>query len=100
MSDSVDEMTIAAMQTRMESGDISARALVDAFLARIKTLDRAGPALNSVIELNLEADAIAEALDAERQVSGPRGPLHGIPVLLKDNIDTADKMKTTAGSLA
>ncbi|HEY7269111.1 MAG TPA: amidase [Dehalococcoidia bacterium] len=93
-------MSIGAAQTAMASGTASARTLVDAFLRRIAALDGAGPALNSVIELNPEALAIAEALDAERRARGPRGPLHGIPIMLKDNIDTADKMMTTAGSLA
>lgn len=84
----------------MQAGQLTARRLVEAYLARIEALDRSGPRLNSIIELNPDALAIADALDAERCDQGPRGPLHGIPVLLKDNIDTADRMQTTAGSLA
>jgi amidase len=94
------ELTIADLQARMHSGAETARTIAERYLERIRDLDRQGPALNSVIELNPDALAIANALDAERQVQGPRGPLHGIPVLLKDNIDTADRMMTTAGSLA
>src|SRR5205807_2716219 len=70
------------------------------YLARIEAIDRQGPALHSVIETNPDAVAIADGLDAERKAKGPRGPLHGIPILLKDNIATADRMMTTAGSLA
>ncbi len=84
----------------MQSGRESAATLTRKYLARIAALDRGGPKLNSVIELNPDALAIARELDAERRAKGPRGPLHGIPVLLKDNIDTHDRMKTTAGSLA
>jgi amidase len=84
----------------MASGELTARRLALAHLERIAALDRQGPELRSVIETNPEAVAIAEALDAERQAKGPRGPLHGIPVLLKDNVDTADRTTTTAGSLA
>ncbi len=94
------EMTIAELQSTMSSGLYSARTLTQLYLARIEALDKRGPTLNAVIELNPDALAIAAALDAERQEHGPRGPLHGIPILLKDNIDTADKMMTTAGSLA
>jgi len=74
--------------------------LVGAYLARIADLDRSGPLLHAVIELNPDAPAIAAALDAEARTRGPRGPLHGVPILCKDNIDTADRMMTTAGSLA
>jgi amidase len=84
----------------MEAGRLTSRALTAAYLDRIGALDRSGPALRSVIETNPDALAIAEALDRERREKGPRGPLHGIPVLLKDNIDTHDRMTTTAGSLA
>lgn len=94
------ESTVAELQERMASGELTARALAAAYLARIDELDPAGPALRSVIEIAPDALAVAEALDAERRERGPRGPLHGIPVLVKDNIDTADAMKTTAGSLA
>jgi amidase len=84
----------------MESGRYTARRLVELYLQRIDQIDRAGPTLRSVIELNPDALATADALDAERRSRGPRGPLHGIPILIKDNIDTADRMTTTAGSLA
>ncbi len=95
-----EEATIADLQKRMEAGSTTARSIVAAYLGRIERLDRSGPGVNSVIEVNPEALAIAEALDQERKENGARGPLHGIPVLIKDNIDTADRMKTTAGSLA
>ena len=94
------EMTIGELQATMASGLYSARTLTQMYLARIDALDKRGPAVNAVIEINPDALAIAEALDAERKAQGPRGPLHGIPILLKDNIDTGDKMMTTAGSLA
>src|SRR5262245_41084619 len=84
----------------MESGQDTARSIVDKYLARIEAIDRQGPALHSVIETNPEARSIAEALDAERKTGKVRGPMHGIPVLIKDNIATADRMTTTAGSLA
>jgi amidase len=95
-----DESTIEDLQARMKSGEISARSLTEAYLARISEIDKHGPALNSVIEINPDALAIAESLDRERKEKGARGPMHGIPVLIKDNIDTADRMQTTAGSLA
>lgn len=94
------EATIDALQERMKSGALTSRQLTAAYLERIAALDRKGPELRSVLETNPDALAIAEALDAERKAKGPRGPMHGIPVLLKDNIDTADRMTTTAGSLA
>jgi amidase len=84
----------------MRSVRVSARRLTEMYLERIEKIDRGGPALNSVIELNPEAVAIAEALDREREAGRVRGPLHGVPVLIKDNIATADRMETTAGSLA
>ena len=96
----LEEVTIGELQQRMQSGRDTARSLVDKYLARIAAIDAAGPSLHSVIEINPDARAIADALDAERKATGPRGPLHGIPVLIKDNIATADKMQTTAGSLA
>jgi amidase len=96
----LDEVTIADLQAGMASGKFTSASIVGKYISRIGEIDRAGPSLRSVIELNPEADAIAAALDAERRVKGPRGPLHGIPVLIKDNIDTADRMATTAGSLA
>jgi amidase len=94
------EATVQQLQQWMEAGRYTARQLVDLYLDRIDRLDRSGPMLRSVIETNPDAGAIADALDAERKTKGPRGPLHGIPVLIKDNIDTADRMTTTAGSLA
>ena len=96
----LEEATIASLQADMTMGRLSARRLVEQYLERIAALDHAGPALRSIIEVNPDALEIAEALDRERAASGPRGPLHGIPLLLKDNIATADKMGTTAGSLA
>ena len=94
------EHDILTLQELMQSGDLSSEALTTFYLQRIDELDRAGPELNSIIELNPDALAIAKALDEERAARGPRGPMHGIPVVLKANIDTADKMTTTAGSLA
>jgi amidase len=95
-----EEATIADLQRRMTSGETTARRLTEAYLARIAAIDGQGPELRSVIETNPEAIPIAEALDGERRAKGPRGPLHGVPVLLKDNVATADRMGTTAGSLA
>jgi len=94
------EADIAALQAAMDAGELSAVELVDWHLERIELLDDGGPQLNSIIELNPDARGIAAALDAERADQGPRGPLHGIPVVLKANIDTGDAMATTAGSLA
>ncbi|GMR17433.1 MAG: amidase [Gammaproteobacteria bacterium] len=94
------EYDVAALQQLMQSGELTAGELVAYYQRRIEAFDRHGPALRAIIELNPDALAIAQALDRERQVSGPRGPLHGIPVLLKANIDTGDRMATTAGSLA
>ncbi|HKO97595.1 MAG TPA: amidase [Pyrinomonadaceae bacterium] len=96
----LEEMTISELQQGMASGKFTARSLVKKYIDRIEDVDKDGPKINSVIELNPEATAIAESLDRERREKGPRGPLHGIPILIKDNIDTADRMKTTAGSLA
>ena len=93
----VDEATVEALQTSMASGSLTSRTLSETYLARIETVD---PALRSVLETNPDALGIADALDAERRSGRVRGPLHGIPVLVKDNIDTADRMKTTAGSFA
>ena len=94
------EATIDDLQARMAAGTLTARELTAAYLARIEDVDKAGPKLNAIIELNPEALTIADRLDAERKTGRVRGPLHGIPVLIKDNIATADKMETTAGSLA
>jgi amidase len=96
----LEEATIAELQAAMESGDLSAVELVDFYIRRIETLDQRGPTVNSVLELNPQARQIARNRDRERRNTGPRGPLHGIPILLKDNIDTGDRMHTTAGSLA
>ncbi|MDX1516174.1 MAG: amidase [Woeseiaceae bacterium] len=95
----LSEASIAELHDRMHRGELSAETLVHWYRDRIAELDGAGPELNAVIELNPDALMIARALDEEWQASGPRGPLHGIPVLLKDNIDTADNMHTSAGSL-
>jgi amidase len=94
------EATIDDLQARMSAGTLTAHTLTAAYLDRIAAIDRAGPKLNAVIELNPDALVIADALDAERKSGHVRGPLHGIPILIKDNIATADKMQTTAGSLA
>ncbi|MBI4913139.1 MAG: amidase [Acidobacteria bacterium] len=99
-SASLEDATVPQLQAAMAAGTLSAARLAAAYLARIRSLDQAGPALRSVLEVNPDALRIAVDLDRERKEKGPRGPLHGIPVLVKDNLDTADRMKTTAGSLA
>ncbi|MEF3302318.1 amidase [Paenibacillus sp. GYB003] len=96
----LEEATIENMQDAMASGEATSRGLTAIYLERIAQLDKSGPALNSVLELNPDAVFIAERLDAERRQGKLRGPLHGVPVLLKDNIDTADGMHTSAGALA
>ncbi|HJQ70835.1 MAG TPA: amidase [Blastocatellia bacterium] len=96
----LEEVSIAELQRGMQSGKYTARAIAEKYLERIEEIDRRGPSINSVIEINPEAADIADALDKERKAKGARSPLHGIPVLIKDNIDTADRMTTTAGSLA
>jgi amidase len=96
----LDEATIAELQSGMAGGKYTAHSLARKYLDRIDSVDKHGPAINSVIELNPDALSIANDLDKERKAKGPRGPLHGIPVLIKDNIDTHDRMTTTAGSLA
>ncbi|MCC2546729.1 amidase [Hymenobacter sp. BT175] len=96
----LQEATIAQLQEKMQSGQHSARSLTELYLQRIEAIDKGGPKLNSVIEVNPDALSIADALDKERKAGRLRGPLHGIPVLVKDNIDTRDQMQTTAGSLA
>ena len=93
----LEETTIDALQQAMARGEVSSRSIVTAYIARIKEID---PRLNSVVEINPDALTIAAKLDRERRSGRVRGPMHGIPVLIKDNIDTADSMKTTAGSLA
>jgi amidase len=96
----LDENTVADIQEKMRTGVLNSRSITEKYLARIEEIDKHGPMLNSVIEVNPDALAIASALDKEREENKVRGPLHGIPVLIKDNIDTADRMQTTAGSLA
>jgi amidase len=98
--ESLDEATAAQLQQWMQQGRYTSRQLTDLYLRRIETVDRQGPTLRAVIEINPDARTIADALDRERREKGPRGPLHGIPILIKDNIDTGDRMQTTAGSLA
>src|ERR1700730_1955663 len=95
----LEELTVDDIQKGFQSGQFSAQSLTEAYLARIDAIDRQGPAINAVIELNPEALKIAAELDRERQAKGPRSPLHGVPVLIKDNIDTGGAMSTTAGSL-
>ena len=92
--------SISYFQKQMACGLLSSKELVITYLKRIQQYDQNGPKINSIAELNPDAIAISEALDRERAVHGPRGPLHGIPILLKDNISTGDKMHTTAGSVA
>ena len=94
------EVSIDELQQKMKSGEYTARSITELYLKRIDTLDKNGPKINAVIELNPDALAIADAMDAERKAGKLRGPLHGVPVLIKDNINSGDKMMTTAGSLA
>src|SRR3954470_9380397 len=96
----LEEATIADLQAGMSSGRMTARSITQLYLNRIDELDRKGPTLRHVIEVNPDALSIADSLDQERKSGRVRGPLHGVPILIKDNIDTADKMMTTAGSLA
>ncbi|SVC47842.1 uncharacterized protein METZ01_LOCUS300696, partial [marine metagenome] len=96
----LEETTIADLTASMRSGDRTTRSIVSQYLSRTQQLDRQGPMLQSVIETNPEALNISEELDREREAGTVRSPLHGVPILLKDNIDTADQMTTTAGSLA
>jgi len=96
----LEEATAAQLQDWMTSGRYTSRQITEMYVKRIEEIDRGGPALRSVIEINPDALSIADALDAERKAKGPRGPLHGVPILIKENIDTGDKMLTTAGSLA
>jgi amidase len=96
----LDEMTVIDLQDGMTSGRFTAHSITEKYLARIEAIDKHGPAINSVLEVNPDALSIAKALDKERKQKHIRGPLHGIPVLIKDNIDTSDRMMTTAGSLA
>src|SRR5829696_2741017 len=96
----LDELTITDLQQGLQSGKYTSRELVEKYSDRITEIDKRGPGLYSVIEMNPDAERIAVALDRERKERGPRSPLHGIPMLIKDNIDTQDRMMTTAGSLA
>jgi len=96
----LDEITIDDLQKAFESGLHTSRSVTEKYLARIHEVDKSGPMLNSIIEFNPDALEIAEGLDRERKAKGARGPLHGVPILIKDNIDTGDRMQTTAGSLA
>jgi amidase len=96
----LEELTIAVMQDGMRTERFTARFVAEQYLARIDALDKRGPAINAMIELNPDALSIADALDRERKSGHVRGPMHGIPIVIKDNIDTADRMHTTAGSLA
>lgn len=96
----LDELTVSDLEEQMRRGALTAERIVQLYLEHIEEIDRRGPLLRSIIEINPGALAIARSLDAELKAKGPKGPLHGIPVLLKDNIDTGDKMQTTAGSLA
>jgi amidase len=96
----LEEATVSDLRARMKKREITSEDMVELYLERIEQIDRQGPALRSVLEINPDAVGIARTLDAEHRSKGPRSPLHGIPVLLKDNIETADKMQTTAGSLA
>jgi amidase len=99
-NDELFELTVIEALSRMEKGAITSHTLTERYLARIDAMDKRGPRVNAVIELNPDALAIAAQMDAERKAGHVRGPLHGIPILLKDNIDTADRLKTSAGSLA
>ena len=95
-----DEITSGDLQAAMDAGKYTARSITEKYLARIDQIDKSGPTVNSVIEVNPDALKIADELDQERKQKGARGPMHGIPVLIKDNIDTGDRMMTTAGSMA
>jgi amidase len=96
----LDEITVTELQEGMSSGRFTAHSITEKYLAQIEAIDKHGPAINSVIEVNPDALEIAKGLDKERKQKHLRGPLHGIPILIKDNIDTSDQMMTTAGSLA
>ncbi|HEV8237064.1 MAG TPA: amidase [Gemmatimonadaceae bacterium] len=95
----LDDLTITDLQAGLQSGKYTARSLVEQYTARIDSMDKRGPTLNHVLEINPDALTIADQKDAERKAGKPQGPLHGIPILIKDNIDTADRMHTSAGSL-
>lgn len=96
----LEEITIDELQIKMQKGEYTSRSVTEMYLKRIEAIDKTGPRLNAIIELNPDALAIADSMDKERKSGKVRGPLHGIPVLIKDNINTGDKMMTTAGALA
>ena len=96
----LDDLTITDLQEGLAAGRYTARSLVEQYQARIESMDKQGPTLNHVLEINPDALMIADQLDNDRKAGKTRGPLHGIPILIKDNIDTADRMHTSAGSLA
>ena len=96
----LNEITITELQNLMKNGKVSSKSITKLYLKRIEALDKKGPKLNAVIEINPDALEIASKMDEERKAGNIRGMMHGIPVLIKDNIDTADRMMTTAGSLA
>jgi len=96
----LNEITIDELQKKMQSGELTSRSITEMYLNRIQEIDKSGPTINSIIEVNPDALAIADALDAERKSGKVRGPMHGVPVLIKDNINSGDKMLTTAGSIA
>lgn len=96
----LNELTLEELQTKMQNGIYTSRMITEMYLKRIKEIDKSGPSLNSVIEINPDALAIADKMDKERKDKKPKSLLHGIPILIKDNIDTGDKMMTTAGALA
>ncbi|MDB4904760.1 MAG: amidase [Mucilaginibacter sp.] len=97
---SLNEVTISVLQQKMQSKEYTSRSITELYLKRIEEIDKNGPKLNAIIEINPDALFIADAMDKERAAGKIRGPLHGIPVLIKDNINTGDKMHTTAGALA
>src|SRR3954465_14068510 len=96
----LNEITIDELQQKIKSGEYTSRSIAEMYLKRINDIDKNGPVINAVIELNPDALSIADSMDNERKSGKIRGPLHGIPVLIKDNINTGDKMMTTAGALA
>ncbi|MBQ4234766.1 MAG: amidase, partial [Firmicutes bacterium] len=96
----VIELTVERARMMLEAGETTSEELVKTYMERIALIDKSGPCLNSVLELNPDALFIAQAMDRERAMGKVRSPLHGIPVMLKDNINTADKLRTTGGSLA
>jgi amidase len=100
ISSELGEITLSEIQQGLASGAYTARSLVEEYLGRIETIDYNGLALRSIIETNPDVFAIAHELDREHRLAEPRGALHGVPILIKDNIDTGDRMMTTAGSLA